>query len=212
MVATIQEQSPKTTPIININGETPTQLVSWEDFKRKYLSRETKYKYEWVNGTVEKTTRAMIQKQQFIYDNLYDFLYALGGRKIGSFNSEVDTFFLDGVHRRPDIAYFTAEQAALMAHEIEQIPKFVIEIISKNDTMNPVHRKMNNYRDAQVAVVWHIFPELEQIHVYYDKNLSKMVVCEGTDMCSAETVIAGFLMPAQDVFKKPALPNTEGGK
>lgn len=31
--------------------------ISWADFQKKYLSREDNYKYEWLNGIVEKTNR-----------------------------------------------------------------------------------------------------------------------------------------------------------
>jgi len=34
--------------------------ISWETFQKKYLSKEDKYKYEWLDGIVEKTPRTMI--------------------------------------------------------------------------------------------------------------------------------------------------------
>ena len=33
--------------------------ISWDAFQRKYLSREDRYKYEWVNGQVEKLVEKM---------------------------------------------------------------------------------------------------------------------------------------------------------
>lgn len=36
-------------------AQNPPKLISWEAFEKKYLSREDRFKYEWVNGTVEKT-------------------------------------------------------------------------------------------------------------------------------------------------------------
>lgn len=57
---------------------------------------------------------------------------------------------------------------------------------------------MNNYWDAGVRVIWQIYPTKQQVHVYHGK---KMTVCTGSDLCSAEPVIAGFVLPAQDIFK-----------
>jgi Uma2 family endonuclease len=211
MVATVPQIENKATPIVNINGNGHSKSISWQDFKRRYLSREDKYKYEWVNGYVEKTTRAMTQNQQFIYNNLLDlFKYLLEtGKTNGRLKSEVDTFFKDEVHRRPDIAYFTDEQEAFMAHDIEQRPNFIVEVISTNDQINAAHLKMDNYRAAKVKIVWHVFPLLNQVHVYYGEDLTEMKVCKGDKFCSAEPVIEGFLIKASDVFKKPALPNVK---
>ena len=51
--------------------------ISWETFQKKYLIREDKYKYEWVDGYVEKTPRTMDKNQSFLFDNLADLLDAL---------------------------------------------------------------------------------------------------------------------------------------
>ncbi len=57
---------------------------------------------------------------------------------------------------------------------------------------------MDNYRSADVKVIWHIFPKSKKVHVYKGK---KMIVCEGDDICSADSVIPGFKISAKDVFK-----------
>ena len=52
MVATaVQEKN-----IVQKNGHSPKR-ITWADFEKKYLSREDAFKYEWVNGIVEKTPR-----------------------------------------------------------------------------------------------------------------------------------------------------------
>jgi Uma2 family endonuclease len=80
------------------------------------------------------------------------------------------------------------------------VPKFILEIISTKDQINLVHKKMQNYRDASVDIVWHIFPLLNEIHVYKGYN---MTVCRGEMMCSAEPVIPYFTISVNDVFRKP---------
>lgn len=172
--------------------------ITWEAFKTKYLNREDKFKYEWVNGTVEKTQRTMNQEQYYIWFNLKDWLSKL--RKtptdLGEFLVETDSFF-GKKHRRPDIAYFDSSQIKLMRHA-NQEPMFVVEVISNTDQMQRVYTKMSDYRAAQVAVVWHVFPILQEVHVYHGK---KMTICVGDDICSAEPVIQGFKMSVKDVFK-----------
>ena len=178
------------------NGHQPKK-ISWAEFQRKYLSREDNFKYEWVDGVVEKTPRTMDRKQFFIVLRLQTFLNSLN--RDGIFIAEGDNFFA-GNHRRPDIAYYTHEEIRLAQDDKnEAIPQFVIEVISTNDQMNKVVKKMKNYREAAVPIIWHIFPNQNEIHVYQGKH---MTICVGDDICSAEPVIQGFKISVNDVLKK----------
>ena len=177
--------------------------ITWQEFERKYLSREDGYKYEWIDGVVEKTKRSMDQKQYRILKNLRLLFESLSrlGKIFGGLEAEVDTFFLPKKHRRPDISYFSADQEQAMLKGEMQIPQFVIEIISTNDQMNKAHLKMRNYREASVKVVWHIFPELKEVHVYSGNYLDFMTVCTGKILCSASPALPDFVLSAEDVFK-----------
>jgi hypothetical protein len=86
--------------------------ISWSEFKSRYLAREDRYKYEWVNGYVEKYEHKMDRTQIFILTNLIRFLYALklkNNQILGDLVAEGDTFFA-GNHHRPNIAFYTDEQ------------------------------------------------------------------------------------------------------
>lgn len=174
--------------------------ISWEEFQRKYLSREDQYKYEWVNGLIEKTPRTMDKTQLYILTNLIRFLYSLKASypKIdGDLVAEGDTFFA-GNHRRPDIAYYTEAQIQAARNNEDVHPDFVIEVISKNDQAEKLVKRMGDYWAAGVRVIWQIYPENKQIHVYHGKN---MTVCSGDDLCSAEPVVPGFVLPVNEVFR-----------
>jgi len=140
----------------------------------------------------------MNQHQQFIWFNLKNFMEALRRKnpRLGELIAEVETFFGPNL-RRPDIAYFSAEQIALMRTS-NQEPQFVVEVISNSDQLNAAHEKLADYRAANISVVWHIFPKLQQVHVYRGKN---MTICTADDPCSAEPVIPGFVLPAHEIFK-----------
>lgn len=177
----------------------PKRKLAGRPFQKKYLIKEDKYKYEWVDGYVEKTQRTMDKNQSFLFDNLADLLDALKQKNTikGRLISEVDVFFA-GQHGRPDIAFFTKTQIAAARNNEDIVPEFVIEVISTTDQINRVHRKMEDYRKAKVKIVWQIFPELKQVHIYKGK---KMQVCEEKDICSAEEVIKGFKISVNDLFK-----------
>lgn len=176
------------------------EKLSWEDFQQEYLTREDNFKYEWVNGQVEKSARSMDRMQFFILKNLTNFLYrlkAINPSIDGELIAEGDVFFA-GNHRRPDIAYFTDAQITAARFNEDVHPDFVIEVISKNDQLERIAEKMENYRKAEVKVVWHIFPTRNEIHIYRGKHMD---VCIGEDECSAEPVIPGFVIAVNDIFK-----------
>ncbi len=168
--------------------------ISWKTFQRDYLSREDQFKYEWVHGNVEKTLRTMDASQFHFQDKFIRFLISLG--ETGNIIAEGDTFFA-GVHRRPDLAYYTAAQIEAGKKGEKITPAFVVEIVSNNDQINNVNEKMKDYRAAGVKVIWLIFPKLQEVHVYHGKTSQ---ICTDGDICSAEAVIEGFRMKAKDVF------------
>lgn len=179
------------------------KYVTWEEFEDRYLIREDGFKYEWIDGTIEKTPSTMNQTQLFIWHLLNQLLWSLRSEdeSIGSFSTETDTFLAEKIHRKPDIAYFTLDQMKLAAEGEPQIPLFVIEIISKNDNVNRVNRKIGEYFGAGVKVLWHIFPELKEVHIYEDAHGSS--IRRGDETCSAEKVIPGFVLSVNDIFKLP---------
>lgn len=196
MISTISQE--RTTKV----KQTPP-YISWDAFQRRYLTREDGYKYEWLNGIVEKTKRTMDYTQFYIIQNLRDYFELLRfERKIeGILITEGDVFFLEK-HRRPDIAYFTTKQIDDAAEGINPVPKFVIEIISNSDAINRVNKKMQNYRDANVEVVWHIFPQSQEVHIYGGDNLDTVHIKRGDMICTANPTLPDFMLSVSDVFKR----------
>ncbi|MCO6477117.1 MAG: Uma2 family endonuclease [Phaeodactylibacter sp.] len=177
--------------------------ISWEAFQKKYLTREDSYKYEWLNGIVEKTPYSMDKSQLYILKNLLAWFRKLINKDkvTGELIPEADLFFKEN-HRRPDICWLTDKQISRLAENQYEVPAFVIEVISNKDIMNKVVHKMQDYRAAGVKVVWHILPVHEEVHVYTGENLEKMAVCTKDMECSAAPSLPEFVIPAKEVFKK----------
>ena len=178
--------------------ENSPKKITWEQFERRYLSREDGYKYEWVDGQVEKTPKRMNKEQLFILKNLQLFFQKLNIKTPikGMLIAEIDTLFAEN-HRKPDIAFLTFDQIEAGRRGESMVPEFVIEVISTHDKINRVEKKMNDYYNANVKVVWHVFPEYKKVHVY---NGKKMVMCMEGDTCSADAVIKGFKIDVDDIF------------
>lgn len=178
-------------------------LISWEAFQRTYLTLEDAFKYEWLNGIVEESPYTMKAKQIFIQANLLKlFRTAFFQKKVyGALLGGIDLFF-GKHHRRPDMCWFTNEQINNLADDKDEIPAFLIEIIPYENMKNYMLKKMEDYRSAKVQVVWHIFPEQEQVHIYGGPKLKKMEICMGKDVCSASPALPSFQVAAEDIFKE----------
>lgn len=207
MVASVISPQTQNLPPLNgkTNGSKP-KPISWADFQKRFLSREDGFKYEWLNGEIVKSKHTDFT-QFYIVVNLQRMFAKLIrlGKINGVLMPEGDIFFGPN-HRRPDVAFLSDEQLARTAYGENQVPSFVIEIISTKDQMNLVHDKMGNYRQADVQVVWHIFPKIGEVHVYFGSGLKQMNVCIGDDVCSASPALPDFLMTAAEVFQKPPKP------
>lgn len=172
--------------------------ISKAQFLRDYADREDGFKYEFNRGIIEKTT-GMNQLQANIYFILLEhFLKTAAKKSGGGLIAEVDMGTSDEQLRRPDIAFFTAEQRDLMKMGINQVAPFVAEIISPSDNANRINQKMEEYFAAGVQVVWHIFPELQQVYVYTSPEA--VVICRGQTLCSGAPALPDLQIAAADLF------------
>ncbi len=207
MVATVT--SPVAEKILTLplsNGkERKAAYISQETYYKRFRNREDGFKYEWLDGVIEKTQKSMTDKQAHIAENLNMLFYTLkiAGKIQGSFQTEKDTHVQGTRIRIPDMCYFTPQQAYDAAHDGHPVSEFMIEVVSPTDKIYDYALKLNDYKRAGVKVVWLIFPHVEQVYVYEDKT---MTIQSGMDICSASPVLPDFEITAADVFKKPLKP------
>ena len=204
------------------NTEKVKRSISLEAFLNGYAQKQDGYKYEWNNGIIEKTD-AMTQKDQYILRNLQKVFYQTDAFKNDHIlTSESGVWTSPTQWRKPDISYFTDEHVGeasdgsentqpdivyLTDKQIEDgadgivsVPLFVVEIISQNDNVNTVFKKVGEYFKAGVKILWQIFPEQQMVQVFH--SLKKIETMEGNDECSAESVIKGFKMTVNDIFQR----------
>lgn len=171
--------------------------MTLERFRR--WKPEDGWKYEWVNGQIEKSEPAMTHQQAYIADNLIRrFHQTEAFRQGGTMMTEVEATLLDNEIRRPDVAFLTRHQLRGGKVDVPFTPAFVVEIISTNDGINKIRHKLRSYFKAGVQVVWHIFPETQTVDVY--TSPLSVQICEGAQVCSAAPAIPDFQMTADEVF------------
>ena len=143
--------------------EKKVRKVSIASFLRRYRKGKPGIKYEYNKGVIEKT-ESMKFKEQYIFHNLQQlFITTIAFQNKGMLVQELEVWTSENQWRKPDISFITAQQISAAANGYEPIPALIIEVISKNDKINEVKNKVDEYFNAGVKILWHIFPELKKV-------------------------------------------------
>lgn len=170
----------------------PTTL---EEFER--WESNDGYKYEWNDGELIRFTGMKRKHLKIIKILNRLFLLTIAHKEGGELICEQDVM-LNGIQlRRPDMAFFTDEQ--IKSEGDEPIPAFCIEIISSNDQINDVKKKIKEYFKHGVRVVWVILPEEDMVEVY--TSVKNVKICLEDDICSAEPVLDDFKISVNELLK-----------
>lgn len=182
-----------TSPPPAILPRTLEEFLAWEP--------NDGFKYEWNDGELIKFT-GMKKEQLYIYDLLLDLFIEKGYKKNGTLVAEQEIMLTGIQMRRPDIAYFTKEQVNASRKSEDVIPAFVIEIISNNDQINQLEKKITEYFKAGVKVVWNILPDEKVVYVYTSQREVKRGM--ENDICSAKPVLDDFEISVNEIFATAA--------
>lgn len=177
---------------------TKPRRVSKARFLREYADREDGYKYEWNNGVIEKYEGMNQEQSKFYYLLLGLFLNTAGAKIGGMLIAETDMGTSTEQIRRPDIAYYTKEQLPLMWSGQNQVAPWVVEVILTNDQANSINKKLDEYFLAGVQVVWHIYPESKQVHVFTSPE--QVNIRRGKTVCSAAPALGDLEISAEVLF------------
>jgi Uma2 family endonuclease len=84
------------------------------------------------------------------------------------------------------------------------VPDLVVEVVSPDDMATELERKVVQYVEAGVKLVWVIYPATRTAHVTRLGGLTSEL--RVTDSLDGEDVIPGFLLPIRSLFPQPELP------
>ena len=169
--------------------------------KARFMRWESddEFVYEWSDGILEPIT-SMKQEEIFICRNITDAFYStLAFRQRARLLQEIDCWLTDKQMRRPDLSFYTDDQIRRTALGERVIPSFVIELLSEFDDIMKVEKKLQEYFQAGVQVVWLIFPPYQKVHVYTSPKT--VLIATDNDPISAAPAVNDLLMTAQDVFR-----------
>ncbi len=160
---------------------------------------DDEFVYEWSDGILEPTT-SMKQEEIFITRNILKaFRNTALYQQDALLLEEIDCWLTDKQMRRPDLSLYTDEQIKRTAMGARVVPAFVIELLSEFDDIMKVEKKLLEYFQAGVQVVWWVFPPYRKVHVYTSPK--SVVIATDTDSISAAPAIPDLVMKTNDVFQ-----------
>jgi Uma2 family endonuclease len=115
--------------------------------------------------------------------------------------------------RRPDVAFVTYQRWPRnrpLPHTDPWpvAPNLAVEVVSPTDQAEPLLRKLVEYFEADVQLVWVIYPMLRLVYVY--ESLTHVHGLTGTEELDGGTVLPGFKL-ALSVLFADAPEDTEPG-
>ena len=172
---------------------TPLQFKSLNDFL-EWMPQDSPFKYEWNNGKIERTDYMKFDERILVSRLCRRFTQTEAYKQEGDLLPEADIYTSPDKYRRPDVAFLTKDQINGSGIEVKYaIPSFVIEVISPNDRIKYLEEKLQEYFDAGIQVVWHIFPNTRQFWICSDPLHHS--VHSGSDVCSAGPALPCPILP-----------------
>ncbi len=113
-----------------------------------------------------------------------------------------DTWFqlAPGVVRAPDVAYVPRDRISNLdpKHALKLLPALAVEVLSPLNTAREVSRKIQQYRDAGIDLIWVIDPEKGEVDIY--SSLPLRTLRQG-DTLREDTVLPGLAVPLSLIFE-----------
>lgn len=177
---------------------------------RKFDMLPDPHRYELVDGMVEE--KDMGSLSSWVGGELYALLreYCRAHKYGWAWHADAgfDCFHSDTV-RFPDVAvmqYGRLTNEELPDGHIGIAPDLAAEVVSPNDRIDDLERKLLDYRRAGVRLVWLVFPALRIARVHRpDRTITELAENE---LLTGETVLPGFHVRVGDLFPvRPVAPN-----
>ena len=127
-----------------------------------------------------------------------DFVIWNRQKKLGYIFDSSTCFKLPkGSNRSPDVAYIKKERWNKLTEEEKRkfspiAPDFVLELMSKTDSLKDTQQKMEEYIDNEIKLGWLFNPEKKQVEIY--RQGQKKEVLDHPKTISGESILPDFTL------------------
>ncbi len=106
--------------------------------------------------------------------------------------------------RRPDVAFVPYERwpknrpIPPLDNAWDVVPALAVEVVSPTDVAEQLQEKIAEYFQAGVQLVWVVYPQRRQVHVY--ESLARIRGLSRPDELDGGAVVPGFRLPLTELF------------
>lgn len=103
--------------------------------------------------------------------------------------------------RAPDVSFVSAEKLAAYGNPWEfakLVPDLVVEVISPDVKYGYLQRKIRDYFEAGVRLLWIVDPEMQTVTVY--RSPVDLRILTAADMLAGDDVLPGFSCRVAELF------------
>lgn len=104
--------------------------------------------------------------------------------------------------RIPDVAFISKQRFAgrkLQPGAFWELGcDLAVEVVSPSNTRREMERKLDDYFDAGVVIVWLVYPKSREVVVYSSPN--DAITLTGDDLLEGGTILPGFSLPVSQIF------------
>lgn len=194
-------------------GPIPLSRVRHDPAPGTATEQDVIFIHDRENRLYELVENTLLEKAVGTYES---YLAAVLVRMLGSFAAEHDLGIVlgadgmlrlaPGLVRIPDVSFISWDRIADRRIPDQPIADFVpdlaIEVISPGNTREEMKRKLGEYFDAGVRLVWYIYPRPREVHVYTAAEDCQVLSQDET--LDAGDVLPGFSVLIATVFGSSA--------
>jgi Uma2 family endonuclease len=78
------------------------------------------------------------------------------------------------------------------------VPDLIVEVVSPNDSVGKLNRKINDFLNAGVVLIWVVYPDTKTVQVHRIDGSGKTLKIG--DFLEGETVLPGFRVEVAELF------------
>jgi Uma2 family endonuclease len=175
-------------------------LMSVEDFDR--LEEPDELSYELDEGELIVMTKPRPLHNRIVLHLTFELQSYLKTHPIGEVFNPDNLFVLGPTTKRaPDVSFVRADRAGQLDPnaDIPGAPDLAVEVLSPNDTVSAVRRKIRQYFAAGAQCVWVVYPETREVEIWREASRPHIVLQE-TDLLEAPDLLPGFSLRVGSIF------------
>ena len=103
----------------------------------------------------------------------------------------------------PDVAFLSQDRLSALKNRpavVPFAPDLAVEVISPGNTDKEMDRKLHEYFEAGVKLVWYVYPETQTVLVYRGEDQVRKLTAN--DTLDGEDVLPGFSLSIREWFSR----------